>query len=218
MGLQFLFSYHMNAQNAIHNGHEKKGCGLQKKEKVLCIHRDRLPEKWMAQTAVIPMDLEDFVQTCARAGYDFVPRDDAENDPALQQVIPYAVYNRQGSEKRLHDLWSLGIGGHINPRDSSHSNASFQDILMEGLTRELDEELAQRPAMDRPVFCGIINENITDVGRVHLGAVFRIRTVSPQDYIPGPELFTFQWMATDKLGDLNMELWSTLAMRLLTRR
>ncbi|MCA1792543.1 MAG: phosphoesterase [Desulfotignum sp.] len=195
----------------------------------MCIHQDRLPEKWMAKTAVIPMDLEDFVQTCTRAGYDFVPRDDAENNPALQQVIPYivlqtqdlgatAVYNRQGSEKRLHDLWSLGIGGHINPMDSTNSGSAFQDILVAGMTRELDEELEKRPDQEQPSFCGIINENITDVGRVHLGAVFQILTPTPGSYMPGPELSEFQWQATNELGTLHMELWSTLSLDLINRR
>jgi predicted NUDIX family phosphoesterase len=201
---------------------------LQAKEKILCIRQSRLPAEWMTRTAVKPMDLAVFIQHCTRAGHAFVLRTRAENDPGWQQVIPYivlqtqdlgltAVYNRQGSEKRLHDLWSLGIGGHINPRDQSDSKDSFQDILISGMTRELDEELAHRPPTDQPVFCGIINETVTDVGRVHLGAVFQIRTASPETYVPGAELSRFQWMTTRKLAALNMELWSTLALDLLTR-
>ena len=183
----------------------------------------------MSQKAVIPMGLDDFVHTCTRAGYDFVLRRDAENDPSLQQVIPYivlqtmdlaltAVYNRQGSEARLHDLWSLGIGGHINPIDTKDAAGSFQDILISGMVRELDEELAERPEKDLPVFCGIINENITEVGRVHLGAIFKIRTPTPGAYVPGPELSMFQWQATDNLTNLHMELWSLLALDLLVSR
>jgi predicted NUDIX family phosphoesterase len=206
----------------------KKGDCLQAKEKILCIRQNRLPAEWMAPTAVVPMDLAVFIRHCTRAGHQFVLRTRAETDPGWQQVIPYivlqtkdlgltAVYNRQGSEKRLHDLWSLGIGGHINPRDQSDAQDSFQNILVSGMTRELDEELAQRPATDQPVFCGIINETVTDVGRVHLGAVFQIRTPSPDTYVPGPELFRFQWKDTRKLSSLNMELWSTLALDLLNR-
>lgn len=208
--------------------HPKKGACLQTKETVLCIRRDRLPAEWMTRTAVVPMDLAAFLIHCTRAGYEFVLRTLAENNPEWQQIIPYvvlqtqnlnltAVYNRQGSEKRLHDLWSLGIGGHINPQDRSDSGASFETTLISGMTRELDEELAHRPAVDQPVFCGIINETITEVGRVHLGAVFQIRTCSPETYVPGPELSRFQWSTTDNLGELNMELWSTLAICLLNK-
>lgn len=200
---------------------------MQKKEKILCIHKNRLPGEWMFEKAVIPMGLDTFVHTCTRAGYDFVLRSDAENDPSLQQVIPYivlqtqdlgltAVYNRQGSEARLHDLWSAGIGGHINPIDTKNGAGAFHDILVSGMTRELDEELAERPEKDLPVFCGIINENITAVGRVHLGAVFQIRTTTPGDYVPGPELALFQWQATDSLKNLHMELWSSLALALVS--
>lgn len=205
---------------------QNKGYGLQKTEKILCIHKNRLPGEWLSQTAVIPMDLDDFVHTCTGAGYDFVPRRDAENDPSLQQVIPYivlqtqdlaltAVYNRQGSETRLHDLWSAGIGGHINPMDTKDADSTFADVLLAGMTRELDEELENRPANEQPFFCGIINENITEVGRVHLGAVFRILTLAPDIYVPGPELSLFQWQATDSVKNLRLELWSTLALDLV---
>ncbi|MFN2435863.1 MAG: phosphoesterase [Desulfotignum sp.] len=202
---------------------------MQTKEKILCIPQNRLPDAWMARTAVEFMPLEAFVDICTRAGHRFVDRASAEKDAQWQQVIPYivlqardqaqtAVYLRQGSETRLHDLWSLGIGGHINPQDRSGSHASFQDILISGMFRELDEELTQRPAADAPVFCGIINEMVTDVGQVHLGAVFHIQTALPDDYVPGPELTRFQWMNTLALSALNMELWSRLALDLLSRR
>ncbi len=202
---------------------------MQTKEKILCIPQNRLPAAWMAETAVNPMSLEAFVDICTRAGHQFVDRACAEQDARWQQVIPYivlqardqgrtAVYLRQGSETRLHDLWSSGIGGHINPQDRSGSNASFRDILISGMVRELNEELTQRPAEDVPVFCGIINERVTDVGQVHLGAVFQIQTLLPDDYVPGPELTRFQWKKTPELPALNMELWSRLALDLLSRR
>jgi predicted NUDIX family phosphoesterase len=201
---------------------------LQKKEKILCIRQNLLPKAWMAQNAKIPMAFSAFVDQCARAGHEFVDRALAEEDAGWQQVIPYiilqtrdlgktAVYLRQGSETRLHDLWSSGIGGHINPRDQSKTSESFQQILMSGMARELDEELTQHPSDDLPVFCGIIHETVTDVGRVHLGAVFRILTQTPASYVPGPELCRFQWVDTNKLTSLNMELWSCLAMDLLNK-
>lgn len=202
---------------------------MQTKEKILCIRQSRLPDAWMAEKAVNPMSLEVFVDICTRAGHQFVDRACAEPDSQWQQVIPYivlqtrdqkrtAVYLRRGTETRLHDLWSCGIGGHINPQDRAGAHASFRDILVSGMTRELDEELTGRPAGDSPDFCGMINEMVTDVGQVHLGAVFRIQTDMPDDYVPGPELTRFQWMQTSGLSSLNMELWSRLALELLSRR
>lgn len=195
-------------------------------EKVLCINRDALPESWIEQKTILPMDLESFIHQCSQSGYAFINRPQAEQDLGKKQVIPYillqsldgertAVYNRQGSEKRLHDLWSAGIGGHINPIDRQGATASFKEILISGMERELDEELIQRPETDRVEFSGVISEDLTPVGSVHLGAVFRILTADPQAYLPGPELFGFKWIHTKALSDLNLELWSEMALSLI---
>lgn len=200
---------------------------MTKKEKVLCIHRDRLPGSWVAEKSIVPLDLGVFIEQCTLSGFEFVNRSEAENDSALKQVIPYivlqtddlertAIYNRQGSEERLHDLWSLGIGGHINPVDQQNQHSLFKDILMSGMERELEEELLKRPGQDTVQFSGIISEDITNVGKVHLGAVFRILTQTPDAYSPGPELSQFQWTRTCNLNQLNMELWSELALELIS--
>ena len=195
-------------------------------EQVLCIPRNRLPDSWVEKKSVIPLEFNAFADQCALAGYQFIDRAQAENDPSFKQIIPYvliqtqdlsltAVYNRQGSEKRLHDLWSLGIGGHINPIDNGSLDDTFEDILAAGMARELDEEIEKRPAQDIPKFSGVISEEITEVGRVHLGAVFRILTSTPKAYRPGPELYDFKWADTKSIRHMNMELWSELAMTLL---
>ena len=201
---------------------------MNKKESILCIHRDRLPPSWVGTKSIVPQDIGSFIEKCTLAGFEFIHRREAEKNTDLKQVIPYivlqtnaldytAIYNRQGSEKRLHDLWSLGIGGHINPIDQKENQSSFKDILISGMERELTEELIERP-MDPIEFCGIINEEITDVGSVHLGAVFRILTQTPESYLPGPELCRFQWVKTKALNELNMELWSELALALISSK
>ncbi len=196
-------------------------------ETVLCIKRNRLPGSWVRQKSVVPLTLADFIETCSSAGFTFVRRPEAEKDPSYQQIIPYivlqtkgfektAIYNRQGSEKRLHDLWSIGIGGHINPVDRETRDDLFHQILVSGMERELNEELAQRPEEASPKFVGVISEDITDVGKVHLGAVFRIIADDPDLFSPGEELSQFKWEKTENLETLNLELWSTLALKLLS--
>lgn len=195
-------------------------------ETVLCIKRKLLPLSWVAEKSIVPLDLQTFVNQCSDSGFCFIDRPTAEKDPSFKQVIPYiilqtsdlkktAVYKRKGSEKRLHDLWSIGIGGHINPIDMDHKDAEFERVLMTGMERELSEELVKRPEKDYPVFEGIISEEITEVGSVHLGAVFRITTTQPDHYIPGNELLDFAWMLTEELENLNLELWSSLAVELI---
>lgn len=198
---------------------------MNKQEEVLCIKKSLLPAEWVTRKSIVPMTLERFVTGCTSAGFSFIQRGSAENDPSHKQIIPYimlqskdlkntAVYQRNGSEKRLHDLWSLGIGGHINPVDVAAKNDTFEQILLTGMQRELDEELLKAPEKDQPDFLGVISEDITDVGKVHLGAVFRIITENCEDYLPGEELFEFKWEKTEKLSQLNFELWSEMALSL----
>lgn len=202
---------------------------MSKNESVLCIKKDLLPPSWVQEKTILPLELDDFIDTCSAKGFEFILRSDAEKDVSYKQIIPYiilqtqnlektAIYNRQGSEQRLHDLWSIGIGGHINTIDRVTPNDSFLKILMTGMERELTEELDQRPKNDGPQFVGVISEDVTDVGKVHLGAVFRILTHAPEKFLPGFELFEFTWKKTDKLEQLNLELWSKLALKLLSDR
>ena len=173
------------------------------------------------------MDFSTFITTCTQSGFHFVERPKAEEDDTKKQIIPYillqtddgamtAAYSRQGSETRLHNLWSIGIGGHINPEDQLKNTDGFKEILKNGMARELDEELTERLLSDPIEFAGIISEDITPVGSVHMGAVFKIITQSPQRYVPGSELHSFTWHPTKKMSQLNLELWSTLAMELVT--
>lgn len=200
---------------------------MTKNEAVLCIKRNRLPESWVQQKSIVPLGLDLFIENCSAAGFEFINRSIAEEDSSYKQIIPYivlqtknfdktAIYNRQGSEQRLHDLWSIGIGGHINPVDVDSPDDSFKQIMIAGMERELNEELDQRPEDDRPSFIGVISEDITDVGKVHLGAVFRILTTAPEKFIPGSELFQFAWEKTKNLEHLNLELWSKLALGLIS--
>jgi predicted NUDIX family phosphoesterase len=116
--------------------------------------------------------LDDFIDVLERSG-DFRPRPDMEGDPDWKQIIPYVVLRdreryflmqrtRAGVDARLHDAWTIGVGGHVNPGDGG---------LLGGLRREWDEELVAvfEPAFE---FVGLLNDDTTSVGAVHLGAVF----------------------------------------------
>lgn len=107
----------------------------------------------------------------------FLPRARAEDDASFKQIIPYVVlrwrdqvfhYTRgQGAgEKRLRALRSVGIGGHINPCD----NASGESPYRLGMLRELEEEVFLESAY-REHCLGLINDDATPVGQVHLGIV-----------------------------------------------
>lgn len=110
---------------------------------------------------------------------EFRPRAAMEIDPAYKQIIPYVVlgcgesvfcYRRGTSqgEARLHRKRSLGIGGHVEEIDAD--GRAGPDAYELALRRELDEEVEIRsPGVLRRV--GMINDDSTPVGQVHLGVV-----------------------------------------------
>lgn len=104
----------------------------------------------------------------------FADRGPVEEDPSLKQVIPYALITRpgeiflfrrtdQGGEKRLFGLRSIGVGGHVNPVDAG-------DVIHDALRRELNEELSLPEPWDVR-FAGLVNNDTTAVGSVHVGIV-----------------------------------------------
>jgi predicted NUDIX family phosphoesterase len=116
--------------------------------------------------------LDAFVAALERSGR-YEPRDRMERDPAFKQVIPYLVLRdgrryflmqrtTAGRDERLHNRYSIGVGGHLNPGDGG---------LIGGLRREWAEELV---ADFEPEFrlVALLNDDTTDVGSVHLGAVY----------------------------------------------
>jgi predicted NUDIX family phosphoesterase len=118
------------------------------------------------------VDTEAVLATIAAVGR-FEPRSAMEGDPSFKQVIPYLVLRdgpawflmqrtRAGADHRLHDRWSVGVGGHINPGDAD---------IAGGLAREWREELVAGFEPEYR-FVGLLNDDTVDVGRVHLGVVF----------------------------------------------
>lgn len=109
----------------------------------------------------------------------FQPRSQVEDDPSFKQIIPYVVfrtgeqvfcYTRGASqgETRLHRLRSLGVGGHVDEADAD-GRPTLEAYEM-ALRRELEEEVdVQSPGTLRRV--GLINDDSTPVGQVHLGVV-----------------------------------------------
>lgn len=110
----------------------------------------------------------------------FVERDGAEHNPRLKQLIPYvilryqnSVFNyvrgKQSGESRLIARRSIGVGGHIEPVDSSLFS-SDQELYLVGAGREVNEEI-QLAVPFRSRIVGLINDDSNEVGRVHLGIV-----------------------------------------------
>jgi predicted NUDIX family phosphoesterase len=142
----------------------------------------------------------------------FIDRPTAEISPEYRQIIPYVVIRNgdeyfvlvrtpKQSETRLHHKVSLGIGGHINP---GHS-------LLEGLRKELDEEVWIGSTYDMQ-FIGIVNDDSTDVGRVHLGAAYVLDAQGKDVKVKETDKMSGEWMTRAGLRGSRdaMESWSQI--------
>lgn len=115
-------------------------------------------------------------------------RSRAEEDPSFKQLIPYVVFlsgdrvfryvrSRRGSEARLHELHSIGVGGHIAADDVS----LFADTYQVGMRREVEEEVELPEASTtRQRIVGLLNDDSTPVGQVHFGVVHLWELPSPE--------------------------------------
>ena len=126
------------------------------------------------------------------ANVSFRPRSEMEDDPSFKQLIPYVIFRHtdpggresvfqytrgkgQG-EERLHRKRSIGVGGHISAADVQA--VGQPGAYQEGIRRELDEEMVvETDYTERCV--GLINDDLTEVGRVHLGVVHLMEVQSP---------------------------------------
>jgi len=155
-------------------------------ERVLCFKRKLLEDLGVFQG--ISLDVDKYLPVVtASKNILYINRSEAELDRNHKQLIPYVLvicrdkilrYRRGkgGGEKRLHGLFSVGVGGHISEED----NGLFAKAVgyNESMRRELMEEVAIEGAQEAAV--GVINDDSTDVGYVHFGVV-HVLNVSNED-------------------------------------
>lgn len=145
------------------------------KEQVSCFYRKRLEDIGPFQG--ITLDVKPYLHLLPGINCNwFVDRGYAENNPGIKQIIPYIIVVRAGwifryrrgaksGEERLRANWSIGVGGHINPGDASYNHA---------VRREIKEEIGIA-VTDVPPPVAMINDDTTEVGRVHFGVVHVVR-------------------------------------------
>ena len=155
---------------------------------------------------------EAILATIASAGR-FAPRPAMEVDPSFKQIIPYLVLRdgprwflmqrtRAGGDRRLHDRWSIGVGGHLNPGDGD---------IRGGLAREWREELRAGFEPDLR-FVGLLNDDTTEVGCVHLGVVFVADAAGRPVVVRETDKLTGAFADAAAVGEVRdrLETWSRL--------
>jgi predicted NUDIX family phosphoesterase len=155
------------------------------------------------------------------------PRHEMEQDPSFKQLIPYVIFRHTDTagqqrlfqytrgtgqgEQRLHRKRSVGIGGHISSDDATE--VSPYD---EGMRRELAEEvIIDTPYQQRCV--GLINDDETEVGQVHLGVVHLFDVELPDVRPREPEIIDAGFEPLASLLDnlAGFESWSRICLEAL---
>jgi predicted NUDIX family phosphoesterase len=155
------------------------------------------------------------------------PRAAMEQDPTFKQLIPYVIFRFRDArgqmlvfqytrgkgqgESRLHAKRSIGVGGHISADDAAQTSA-----YDEGMRRELEEEVIVETAY-RGRVAGLINDDETDVGKVHLGVVHLFDVERPAVRPREEDILEAGFRPVGELlADLSrFETWSQICLKAL---
>lgn len=151
----------------------------------------------------------------------FEHRNLLEDDPSYKQIIPYAVIccgdeaylfrrTKKQTESRLHNLYSLGVGGHMNPCGEPLGLT----YIHHELEREMREEVLLHDDCHITAMApiGFINDDTNEVGRVHLGVLYQINVSSKSLEINEKDKMTGMWVKWQDLYEYypQMESWTQI--------
>jgi predicted NUDIX family phosphoesterase len=158
----------------------------------------------------------------------FIPRPEAESNPAYKQIIPYAlivfqntvlhyVRGKKAGEQRLIAKGSIGIGGHMNETDESLF-AMDEQAYRAGVEREVNEEIKIDTAFEDQIV-GLLNDDSTEVGRVHLGIVHIFKLKEPKVQKREAMITGLTFLTKEELMSRreSLESWSQICVDSLDR-
>ena len=164
----------------------------------------------------------------SRGNNFFIPRAAAENDPAHKQIIPYAIIacgdrilhyvrGKKAGEQRLVAKGSIGIGGHMNDEDESLF-AWDEKAYRAGVEREVSEEIKIETNFEDRIVA-LLNDDTTEVGRVHLGIVHLFRLIEPKVEKREAMITSLAFLTKDELRARRdiLETWSQICVDSLDR-
>ncbi len=159
----------------------------------------------------------------SRGNNFFMPRAAAENDPSYKQIIPYAlivhgetvlhyVRGKKAGEQRLVAKGSIGIGGHMNDTDESLF-AWDETAYRAGVEREVNEELKMDTTFHDRI-AALLNDDTTEVGRVHLGVVHVFQVAEPKVQKREAMITNLAFLTADELRArrAQLETWSQICL------
>ena len=164
----------------------------------------------------------------SRGNNFFLPRTQAESDPTHKQIIPYAllafedrilyyVRGKNAGEQRLVAKGSIGIGGHMNDSDESLF-ALDEAAYRAGVEREVNEEVKIATNFEDKIVA-LLNDDSTEVGRVHLGIVHVFKLAEPKVEKREAMITNLAFLGKEELVARreSLETWSQLCLDSLDR-
>jgi predicted NUDIX family phosphoesterase len=164
----------------------------------------------------------------SRGSNFFIPRPEAENNPTYKQIIPYAlivfqntvlhyVRGKKAGEQRLIAKGSIGVGGHMNETDESLF-AMDEQAYRAGVEREVNEEIRIDTSFEDQIVA-LLNDDSTEVGRVHLGIVHIFALKEPKVQKREAMITGLTFLTKEELlaRRETMETWSQICVDSLDR-
>jgi predicted NUDIX family phosphoesterase len=164
----------------------------------------------------------------SRGSNFFIPRPEAETNPAYKQIIPYAliafektvlhyVRGKKAGEQRLVAKGSIGIGGHMNETDESLF-AMDEGAYRAGVEREVNEEINIDTSFEDRIVA-LLNDDSTEVGRVHLGIVHIFKLKEPKVQKREAMITSLGFLTREELMARrgSLETWSQICLDSLER-
>nr|WP_154894447.1 hypothetical protein [Paenibacillus xylanexedens] len=191
-------------------------------EQVLVVERTKFNNFINWNTPSFTTQYNKDISEIVALNHSFMNRDQAEENENYKQIIPYAFLTcgeqylslkrlPKQTEKRLHNKYSLGVGGHINPIDGEQYDDN--NIVELGLFRELCEEIdISLEKIETTELVGVINDESNEVGKVHLGFCYRIELKDTNVKVLETDKMIGEWIQKKELKNYyeNMESWSQI--------
>lgn len=166
----------------------------------------------------------------SRGNNFFLPRQQAETDPTHKQIIPYVllacgnkvlsyIRGKKAGEQRLVAKGSIGIGGHMNQEDESLFNyVTDEAAYRAGVEREIAEEIKIESNFEDRIVA-LLNDDTTEVGRVHLGVVHVFKLTEPKVEKREAMITNLAFLGKDELLARrdSLETWSQICCDSLDR-
>jgi predicted NUDIX family phosphoesterase len=194
-------------------------------ENILVVRRSLFDE--LGSFHGLNFEPEEYLRALLSRGNNFfLPRAQAENDPTHKQIIPYAIIahgdtvlhyvrGKKAGEQRLVAKGSIGIGGHMNEeKDELLWNFAIDEAAYRaGVEREVNEEIRIETTFEDRIVA-LLNDDTTEVGRVHLGIVHVFRLAEEKVQKREAMITNMSFLKKEELLARrdNLETWSQLCV------